>query len=500
MTATTSLEVVRWAFALFGLVFLTVLGAVVGSFLNVVVYRLPRGLNLIKPPSACPACGNPIPWHDNLPVVGWIRLGGKCRYCYTRISPEYPLVEALMGLLFGLSFLLWFMNPSPLGLVGVDAAAWRPEWVAGATRTSPYYFLVLTMFSALGAATLIDARTFLIPLVIPWLLTALALLVHPLHALWLTLGRQGGLGPGAHGWTIPLVDGPFVAAAFGGAAGIAISALLLRLGLMPRSFEDYEAWEAEHAPDGPDGAPGDGEPPAEDPPPAPRVLLRVVFLTGPAVALMLLGSAIGAPRGMLFEGVAIGAAVGFAIGLPLRALATRGEREAGPVWLGYPHARREMLKEILFLLPGAALAIGAYALALPGGRLGGVFADLPLPVDALGASVLGGLVGGGIVWAVRIFGTLAIGKEAMGLGDVHLMVGVGAVLGWVDPVLAFFTAPFFGLAWAVLGGLLSRVTKRTGMAIPYGPHLAVASVVVVLAKPLYEAALSALMGGPIDLV
>jgi leader peptidase (prepilin peptidase)/N-methyltransferase len=68
-----------------------------GSFLNVVVYRLPAGLSLLNPPSRCPKCHHHLKAHDNVPVFGWLWLKGKCRYCRTAIAPRYPLVEALMG-------------------------------------------------------------------------------------------------------------------------------------------------------------------------------------------------------------------------------------------------------------------------------------------------------------------------------------------------------------------------------------------------------------------
>jgi leader peptidase (prepilin peptidase)/N-methyltransferase len=71
-----------------------ILGAVVGSFLNVVVYRLPRGESLVSPPSRCPSCLTPIKPYDNVPVLAWLWLRGRCRACHARISPRYPLVEA----------------------------------------------------------------------------------------------------------------------------------------------------------------------------------------------------------------------------------------------------------------------------------------------------------------------------------------------------------------------------------------------------------------------
>jgi leader peptidase (prepilin peptidase)/N-methyltransferase len=76
-----------------------ILGAIVGSFLNVVAYRLPRGESLLHPPSACPSCGTPIKPYDNVPVLGWLWLRGKCRACKAPISPKYPIVEAVTGLL-----------------------------------------------------------------------------------------------------------------------------------------------------------------------------------------------------------------------------------------------------------------------------------------------------------------------------------------------------------------------------------------------------------------
>jgi leader peptidase (prepilin peptidase)/N-methyltransferase len=92
--------------------YLFIVGATIGSFLNVCVYRLPKheGLfpqirGLWSPPSHCPRCGRRILLRDNLPVVGWLRLAGRCRFCRTRISPRYPLIEAANGLLFVLVFL-----------------------------------------------------------------------------------------------------------------------------------------------------------------------------------------------------------------------------------------------------------------------------------------------------------------------------------------------------------------------------------------------------------
>lgn len=84
-----------------------VVGAAIGSFLNVCVYRLPRDLSLVRPGSACPACNTPIRWHDNVPVLGWLLLGGRCRACRARISARYPLVEFAVALLWVGAVLMW---------------------------------------------------------------------------------------------------------------------------------------------------------------------------------------------------------------------------------------------------------------------------------------------------------------------------------------------------------------------------------------------------------
>jgi leader peptidase (prepilin peptidase) / N-methyltransferase len=79
--------------------FVGVLGAIAGSFLNVVAYRLPRHESLLKPASHCTRCGTPVKPYDNIPILSWLMLGGHCRSCSEPISPRYPLVEALTAAL-----------------------------------------------------------------------------------------------------------------------------------------------------------------------------------------------------------------------------------------------------------------------------------------------------------------------------------------------------------------------------------------------------------------
>jgi leader peptidase (prepilin peptidase)/N-methyltransferase len=112
-------------------------GLCLGSFLNVVAYRLPAGLSLVTPGSACPGCGTAIRPYDNIPVVSWLALGGHCRTCDTSISPRYPITEALTGALFAA--------------------------VVIAKAASPSIWLDLIFISALVAITQIDLQHQIIP-------------------------------------------------------------------------------------------------------------------------------------------------------------------------------------------------------------------------------------------------------------------------------------------------------------------------------------------------
>lgn len=88
-------------------VLVVVVGLVWGSFLNVVIYRLPREKSLVRPPSSCTRCGRRIKWYDNIPVLSYLVLRGKCRFCGEKISPVYPAVEALTAVCF---VIIYFHN------------------------------------------------------------------------------------------------------------------------------------------------------------------------------------------------------------------------------------------------------------------------------------------------------------------------------------------------------------------------------------------------------
>jgi leader peptidase (prepilin peptidase)/N-methyltransferase len=96
----------------FWLVLAGVFGACIGSFLNVVIYRLPRGQSVVTPPSRCPKCGYRLKFYDNIPVFGWLLLGGRCRECKNKISIQYPVVELITAMLCVI--VVWVTPPGPL--------------------------------------------------------------------------------------------------------------------------------------------------------------------------------------------------------------------------------------------------------------------------------------------------------------------------------------------------------------------------------------------------
>jgi len=86
-------------------------GLIVGSFLNVCIYRLPRRESVVWPSSHCTACNRVLSWYENVPVVGWLALRGRCRTCHESISPMYPIVELITGLVFAGGFLIYGLTP-----------------------------------------------------------------------------------------------------------------------------------------------------------------------------------------------------------------------------------------------------------------------------------------------------------------------------------------------------------------------------------------------------
>ena len=273
-----------------GALWIFAVGTVVGSFANVCVHRIPAEKSVIWPGSHCPKCLGPIRARDNVPVLGWLILGGSCRRCGLPISPRYPLIELLVGLLFVAVYVV-DVAYAPIGMLNVTDF----------TRLA--YHLVLV--ALLVVATFIDFDLYIIP-----------------------------------------------------------------------------------------------------------------------------------------DGVTV---TGMVLGLALGTIA--------------PGLRPE---------PASAAS----------------------PTGGLVVGLLGLVVGGGIVWAIRIFGGLVFRREAMGFGDVTLLAMIGTFLGWRAAVLVFFFAPFLGLGHSLLRALKIAAKKLSGSKvrgsdheIPYGPYLSLAALGVMLAWP-----------------
>ena len=98
-------------FQLFASIIIFVIGLVIGSFSNVCIYRLPRNESLIRPGSHCPQCNTPIKYYDNIPIISYLILKGKCRYCDKKIPIKYPLVELLTGIIYLALYLFYGFQP-----------------------------------------------------------------------------------------------------------------------------------------------------------------------------------------------------------------------------------------------------------------------------------------------------------------------------------------------------------------------------------------------------
>jgi len=374
----------EWIISVFTFAF----GCCIGSFLNVVIYRLPREKSLVSPGSACPGCDKPIRFYDNIPLISWLVLRAKCRHCGTRISPRYFVVELLMGLVFLGLYLVYFHSAVRAGMQAPNG------WFV--------YLVHVVLLAALVAGSGIDLELWIIPLSICWFATAV-----------------GFVGSAVGGYLIdpevirthsllPVASPTTGALALGAAIGLAASLLLLKAGLIKRSYEVPDT--------------GEKPEPVEEKPKVEKGAFP--FADDPE----------------------------------------------------FNH-RLEAMREIVFLSPVIVGAIVANAVLARSGSLAAGWASLlevPAVAGFLG-SLFGYFVGCAVVWATRVLGTLAFGKEAMGLGDVHLMGAAGAVIGPMMVVIAFFIAPFFGLGWA----LFQMVSKKIRQ-IPYGPFLSLAVFTVMI--------------------
>ncbi len=365
----------------FWIIFLLAIGACIGSFLNVVIYRLPKGESIVFPPSHCPSCGRNINWYDNIPIISFFLLKGKCRNCGVKISPQYAIIEATAAILITGLYVCYFVLD-----LRDNAGDISTSW--------PMFIAHAGLICGLLVCSVVDIKQWIIPLEVMWVCSILGI-------------ASAAYRP--HPF-IPMVSPVTIAVSFAAVIGIVVAIILMRLGYIQPSFID-----------------------AEDKPP-------------------------------------------FGEKEESRGVAITKDHGVNP--------RKEILRELLFLSPAIILAIAANVVLrfVPSAWYfwSGLFDSevhpkLAMHLTGCGSAVFGYLIGGLWIWGIRIFGTLVFGKEAMGLGDAHILAGVGAVLGWLAPSIVFFLAPFFGLAWA----LYLWIGKKQ-RELPYGPWLAAATVVIMI--------------------
>lgn len=379
-------------------IFLFALGACIGSFLNVVVWRLPRGQSLVFPPSRCPKCEHRLAWYDNIPIFGWILLAGRCRYCKNSISPRYPIIEFITACIFAGCYLLLFVGqfgPTPaVNSFVTDQRGIETLQLLNPVDHWPLLLLYLFTLSCLFAASLVDLELFIVPLEIPYLLFLGALVIHT--------GTDRPAMPGA----LNLSAGLSMLAA-GGFVGLIISVALWVLRIFPTSFPQ-------------------GEP-----------ILEV-------------------DRDKITD-----------------------QTDLPPPYTP-SQIRFEMTREMLFLSPPLLLAAISFLLYLhhPAIHLWAERTSHHLWLTGMLGSLLGAMIGALTVWLARIFGTLAFGRVAMGLGDVHFMFGVGAAIGALPAFVAFFVSPFFALL--VTAYFLITGKRRE---VPFIPYLSLGTATVMFFYP-----------------
>ena len=374
-------------------VFIFACGCCIGSFLNVVIYRLPRDKSIVSPPSACPSCGRHIRFYDNIPLISWLVLRQKCRYCKAPVSARYFVIEFLAGIVFLGLFILYFRSNVRATIPLFSQGGWF------------IYLLHIILLAAFIAASAIDLELWIIPLCVCWFVTAAGFIGSAVGVFVIdpAIIRQNSL--------LPVASPTTGALAVGAAIGLAVSLVLMVTGLVKRSYESEESQSENNS--------------------------------------------------------------------EQKENETKNDSSEKPEMIqdeNFNH-RLEAFREIIFLLPIIIFALGAYWLSThvePIRTWWSDFSQVPFVAGLLG-SVWGYFIGCGIVWGIRIFGTLGFGKEAMGLGDVHLMGAAGAVLGPVSVVVAFFVAPFFGLGWAGFNMFFKKIRQ-----IPYGPFLSLGIFVVMI--------------------
>ncbi len=361
-------------------------GAFIGSFLNVCIHRLPRNESVVLPPSRCYSCGTHVQWYDNLPIISYLLLRGKCRWCDAPFSPRYVILEIVVALISG-GVVLW-ASTSPyavapwLLIAGVSEPIARA--IAACVILSMSYMLIVSSFIDLEHTIIPDEITKPFQLVAPFLAMGTGVVMSH-HALFNPIE-----------WLIR-----------------------------------YDAFGHPSATTG-------------------------RFLTIFSVSVFIV---------LLF----------LAVSLPLAKIIYSRFCPPEQRWSDDDHRgfRIGVLWFVAASVP-AAIAVIILALVKPGGTLGWWVAG----VGQAATAVYGSLTGWMSLYVVGLVGTIVFRRNAMGFGDVKFLAPVGAFLGPIGVLYAFFGAAIVG----TVVGLPMRLMRKQ-REIPFGPWLAIGAIIALLFGP-----------------
>ncbi|MGB2986663.1 MAG: prepilin peptidase [Phycisphaerae bacterium] len=457
---------------LWWLCFFTAMGLCLGSFLNAVIYRLPRNRSLRDPLwSMCPHCQHRIHWYDNLPVISFILLRGRCRHCGDPISTRYIVVELFMAIVvlmlldaFCVGQVRSGLSDSPFGLTDRLSYDW------------PILAAHIILFACLLPMSVIDLEHYWVDVRFTNLATIVGFV---LHTLWTPKHSAAWVRP----WDTTAVMSLFALIAL----GIVWLLLICQPDADPEESGESSVDEASPA-----------QPELSQSRRSSSSLAPLSWSAGLIPGLMLLAMFLA----LLFDEaratetwrtgrVLLPLLLFFMLVVSESTVVRSADREIIEAIYEERHgARRMVLFEFVLLLPAViAAAVGVWIM-LSGGELSAGISDalhasthVPgiammrnwSPLEGLTTAATGYIIAGGVGWAVRIVFTLVFGKEAYGSGDIHLMAATGCVAGWPVVVLGFFLT--CGLA--MVGWVAALPFKRT-RALPLGPWLALSFLTVVV--------------------
>ncbi|MHC5111382.1 MAG: prepilin peptidase [Planctomycetota bacterium] len=455
--------IVWWLF------FFTALGLCIGSFLNVVVYRIPLNQSLRSPLwSACPYCRERIRLYDNIPIVSFLLLRGRCRSCHAPIATRYLVVEAAMAVIVLMLLDAFFVGQVRSGLSGS---------VVGLTDRLAYDWPILlahiVLFACLFSMSIVDLEHYWVDIRFTNLAAAAGFV---LHMFWTPRHRPD--------WVRPFDTTAVVCLC----ALIGLVVTWIVANCQPECEPDEDEDDEEATADQFDLATKRPRAPLRPPP----------RLAGWATLFILLALMVGlffdesgrvdlrhAPRALfpcalLFLFIVSESTIKRESDDSI-VQAIEGERFV---------ARKMVLVEFAWLLPAVVFGlIGYFVVSMSPAFSEHVNQGMADGITVRGVSMMrnwspflglstaasGFVIAGALGWAVRIVFTLMFGKEAFGAGDIHLMAAAGCIAGWPVVVLGFFLT--CGLA---LFGWVVTLPWKQARALPLGPWLSLSFLIVVV--------------------